>query len=228
MGLRISASSLRLAGALAAAVLLATSGIAGADALRDKWCSKVHIRFFVGGAEGDAFGTIVYGGLAVGVLDALDAMIFFGIRNGVKPIRIFQSIASGLLGRERSISGGLKSALLGVFLLGTLTVRVRENHAIAGMMAGLAVMTYVRFGTHIAFTWYVLIGTSVTFAVGYMAAKAVDVTVGPGDPTGGDGTGGSLPMTGSLSRSSCRDRSPLTTFQLSPRSSLRKSRLAAK
>ena len=33
-----------------------------ADALRDKWCSKVHLRFFVGGAEGDAFGTIVYNG----------------------------------------------------------------------------------------------------------------------------------------------------------------------
>lgn len=59
-----------------------------------------------------AFGTIVYGGLAVGVLDALDAVIFFGIRNGVKPIRIFQSIASGLLGRA-SFSGGLKTALLG-------------------------------------------------------------------------------------------------------------------
>lgn len=33
-----------------------------ADAVQDKWCSKVHIRFFVGGAEGDAFGTIVYNG----------------------------------------------------------------------------------------------------------------------------------------------------------------------
>ncbi len=35
---------------------------ADAQALRDKWCSKAHIRFFVGGAEGDAFGTIVYNG----------------------------------------------------------------------------------------------------------------------------------------------------------------------
>ena len=33
-----------------------------AEALHDKWCSKVHLRFFVGGAEGDAFGTIVYNG----------------------------------------------------------------------------------------------------------------------------------------------------------------------
>jgi len=62
MGLSTSLSKLRLAGALAVAALLATTSIASADALREKWCSKVHIRFFVGGAEGDAFGTIVYNG----------------------------------------------------------------------------------------------------------------------------------------------------------------------
>jgi simple sugar transport system substrate-binding protein len=51
----------RLSVALAAAaVMLATT--ADAQALRDKWCKDVKIRFFVGGAEGDAFGTIVYNG----------------------------------------------------------------------------------------------------------------------------------------------------------------------
>lgn len=67
------------------------------------------------GTRPRAFGAIVYGGLAVGVLDLMDAMIFFGIRNGVKPILILQSIATGLLGRT-SYSGGLKTALLGLFL----------------------------------------------------------------------------------------------------------------
>jgi len=66
-------------------------------------------------------------------------------------------------------------ALLGVFLLGTLTKRVTENQAIAGMLAGLAIMTYVRFETKIAFTWYVLIGTSVTFAVAYVGTILSDV-----------------------------------------------------
>src|ERR1700677_4041775 len=47
--------------ALALAALVGASS-ANAQALRDKWCSKVHLRFFVGGAEGDAFGTIVYNG----------------------------------------------------------------------------------------------------------------------------------------------------------------------
>jgi simple sugar transport system substrate-binding protein len=51
-------------GAASAATLLAfaTATPAQADALRDKWCKDVKIRFFVGGAEGDAFGTIVYNG----------------------------------------------------------------------------------------------------------------------------------------------------------------------
>ncbi|GLS22528.1 sugar ABC transporter substrate-binding protein [Labrys miyagiensis] len=40
----------------------AVTGASAADAVRDKWCGNVHIRFFVGGAEGDAFGTIVYNG----------------------------------------------------------------------------------------------------------------------------------------------------------------------
>src|SRR5450432_3086485 len=43
-------------------VALLIGAPAQADALRDKWCGKVHLRFFVGGAEGDAFGTIVYNG----------------------------------------------------------------------------------------------------------------------------------------------------------------------
>src|SRR5437870_2015665 len=63
-----------------------------------------------------AFDTIVYGGLAIGVLDIFDAITFYGIRNGLKPARIFQSIAAGLLGREAAVSGGMKTVLLGAFL----------------------------------------------------------------------------------------------------------------
>jgi hypothetical protein len=57
---------------------------------------------------------LLYGTLAVGILDALDAVVFFGLR-GVQPIRIFQSIASGLQGRA-AFSGGMASAALGVAL----------------------------------------------------------------------------------------------------------------
>jgi simple sugar transport system substrate-binding protein len=45
-----------------AAALLGAVATLPAQALDAKWCKDVHIRFFVGGAEGDAFGTIVYNG----------------------------------------------------------------------------------------------------------------------------------------------------------------------
>ncbi len=69
-----------------------------------------------------------------------------------------------------SIASVLYGSLLGVFLLGVLTRRVQERAAIAGMAAGLLVMLYVKLETSIAWTWYVLIGTAVTSAVGYLTS----------------------------------------------------------
>jgi simple sugar transport system substrate-binding protein len=48
--------------ALATVAATAWVGVANAQALRDKWCSGVTLRFFAGGAEGDAFASIVYNG----------------------------------------------------------------------------------------------------------------------------------------------------------------------
>jgi uncharacterized membrane protein YagU involved in acid resistance len=59
--------------------------------------------------------TLIAGGLVVGALDFLDAVVFFGLRNGATPTRIGQSIAAGLQGRA-AFSGGMGSAALGVLL----------------------------------------------------------------------------------------------------------------
>lgn len=72
-----------------------------------------------------------------------------------------------------TIASVLYGGLLGVFLLGLLTKRVGEGAAMAGMVAGFLVMLFVKAETRIAFTWYVLIGTSVTFAVGWLTSLAV-------------------------------------------------------
>ena len=69
-----------------------------------------------------------------------------------------------------SIASVTLGLLLGVFLLGVLTRRVNEWDAIAGVSAGLAAVLYVRFETPIAWTWYVFIGASATFAAGYAAS----------------------------------------------------------
>jgi len=72
-----------------------------------------------------------------------------------------------------SIASVVYGSLLGVFLLGVLTRRVRERAAMFGMLVGFAVMIFVRFATPVAWTWYVLIGSSATFAAAYLASLAL-------------------------------------------------------
>jgi solute:Na+ symporter, SSS family len=66
-------------------------------------------------------------------------------------------------------------ALLGVFLLGVLTKRANQNGAILGMVCGFGTELYLWRMTQVAFTWWVAIGTCVTFAVGYAASLALRV-----------------------------------------------------
>jgi Na+/proline symporter len=61
-------------------------------------------------------------------------------------------------------------ALLGVFLLGVLTKRANQRGAMIGMLFGFAIELYLWQWSSVAFTWWVAIGTCVTFAVGYAAS----------------------------------------------------------
>jgi solute:Na+ symporter, SSS family len=61
-------------------------------------------------------------------------------------------------------------ALLGVFLLGVLTRRASERGSMVGMLFGFGVELYLWLGTKVPWTWYVPIGTLVTFAIGYGAS----------------------------------------------------------
>ena len=80
-----------------------------------------------------------------------------------------------------SIASVAYGALLGVFLLGTLTRYATQTGAIVGMVCGFALNLLlwlhpapIVLGAvtvpHIAFTWYVLIGAVVTFAIGSVAS----------------------------------------------------------
>jgi len=60
-------------------------------------------------------------------------------------------------------------ALLGVFLLGVLTRRANQLGAIVGMVFGFATELYLWLNTRVPFTWWVMVGTLVTFGVGYLA-----------------------------------------------------------
>jgi len=61
-------------------------------------------------------------------------------------------------------------AMLGVFMLGVLTKRAHQLGAIIGMICGFGMELYLWLGTHVAWTWWVPIGATVTFVVGYAAS----------------------------------------------------------
>jgi SSS family transporter len=67
-----------------------------------------------------------------------------------------------------SIASVAYGCLLGVFLLGTLTRYATQWGTISGMLCGFALNLYLWKETTIAFTWYVLIGSLATFALGLL------------------------------------------------------------
>lgn len=69
-----------------------------------------------------------------------------------------------------SITSVAYGALLGVFLLGALTKRTTERGAMIGMLCGFIANVYLWQFTKIPFTWYVALGSIVTFTVGYGAS----------------------------------------------------------
>jgi SSS family transporter len=69
-----------------------------------------------------------------------------------------------------SIASVAYGALLGVFLLGVLTRKTNQQGAIVGMLCGFIVELYIWQHTPVPWTWYVAIGTLVTFSVGYLTS----------------------------------------------------------
>jgi SSS family solute:Na+ symporter len=68
-------------------------------------------------------------------------------------------------------------ALLGVFLLGVLTRRANQRGAMVGMLFGFGVEVYLWLGTRVPWTWWVMIGTVVTFGVGYGVSLLVGESI---------------------------------------------------
>ena len=69
-------------------------------------------------------------------------------------------------------------SMLGIFLLGVLTKRATARGALTGALVALAVMVFVVAYTPIAWTWYVAIGTVVTFTVGLLVSLAAPAHAG--------------------------------------------------
>ncbi len=121
-------------------------------------------------------------------------LVLFGLaimsRRGGKVVELGLSIASVAYG-----------ALLGVFLLGVLTRRANERGSMIGMAIGFCANVYIWQGAAmlrwlqratgapfatlalsrpIPFPWYVLIGSAITFAVGYSSSLLLPAPVAGG------------------------------------------------
>jgi SSS family transporter len=90
------------------------------------------------------------------------------------------AIAVGAQWMDRSVlDAGLavlsfaSGAVLGAFLMGTLMSGISERDALAGMVAGLIVMTIVWGWTAVAFTWYVFIGAVTTCLVAWLLSRVL-------------------------------------------------------
>jgi hypothetical protein len=104
------------------------------------------------------FQPIFWGGLIAGTLDLTAACVTAWLRAGVGPVRVFQSVASGLLGAA-SFTGGARTAVLGVafhFLIATVATAVFyfasrklyfliEQPIVAGLLYGVAVYAFMNF-----------------------------------------------------------------------------------
>jgi len=106
-----------------------------------------------------------------------DAARFLRLSRGMTLVWGLVLMGFGLVKWGPLLETGLTAAslpfgsLLGLFLLGTLDRRANARGALAGMIAGLAAILCVFRFTSVAFTWYVMIGASVTFVVGVVASR---------------------------------------------------------
>jgi solute:Na+ symporter, SSS family len=83
-------------------------------------------------------------------------------------------VDSSALSLALSVASLINGPILGVFLVGAFLKRTREIHALIGMLVSMALMTYILFGTKIAWTWYALIGSLTTLLVAWLASLFVN------------------------------------------------------
>src|ERR1041385_6171750 len=84
----------------------------------------------------------------------------------------FRNQPGAALNHALSIASLINGPILGVFLVGTFLRRVSQPPALIGMLVSIALMLYVFFGTSIAWTWYVFLGSLITFVVAWVASFA--------------------------------------------------------
>ena len=104
-----------------------------------------------------ALRTVLLAGFVAGAIDLLFAFVFFGWQLGISPMRVMQSIATGLYGAA-SFEGGATTAAVGVvahffiltvaawwYYLASLRLPLNRQPILYGMLYGLAIYVAMTF-----------------------------------------------------------------------------------
>jgi SSS family transporter len=101
-------------------------------------------------------------------------LVFGAVQAGAALIAL--QLSRRVVDEVLAVAAFTNGLILGLFLLGTLTQRVRERGALAGLATGTVVMLVVKLATAVAWQWYVLIGAVVTFGAAWVASGWLDRT----------------------------------------------------
>ncbi len=92
------------------------------------------------------------------VLTVLFGIVQIGV--GIAAARISQNVVEDAL----AIAGFVGGIMLGVFALAVYAHRTQQRDALVGILTGAVVVSFVKFGTPIAWPWYSVIGAASTIA----------------------------------------------------------------
>ena len=83
---------------------------------------------------------------------------------------IFMESSKAVVEVALSIASFTYGGLLGTFLLGLSNKKIKQNHAIAGFISAIVIMSFIIVFKVVAWTWFILIGVCVTLLVGNLVA----------------------------------------------------------
>ena len=149
---------LLIAGVLAAATLSSSINSLASAAAYDFWAPAV-------GAVGDERRILRAGrmfSILWSVLLTAGAILFIPLSRTTAAVEVALAVSSLVYG-----------GLLGAFFLGVLSTRADTRSVVAGMACGIGVVTsiWLFLRAEVAWPWFALIGTVVTFAVGQILGR---------------------------------------------------------
>lgn len=100
------------------------------------------------------------------------ATVLFGLlQTGLAILYGYLGTGESTVANVLKISGFATGPVLGLYLLGVFAPRVGQRSALAGFLAGVAILSSAALGTSVHWAWYALIGSLGTLAAGWLVQE---------------------------------------------------------